>query len=507
MDTKTDERLFRHMVQNVTDYAIFALDPLGHVVSWNKGAERIKGYSENEILGKHFSVFHEQIDNKREHADSILAAALKNGSYKEDGFRLRKNGEKFWAHVVISAMFDEDHRHIGFSKVTRDLTERRSLLAINRISEAALEKSQASFQTMVNEVIDYAIFLLDKDGYISSWNQGAARINGYSASEILGQHFSIFYTEESRSRKHPQFELEQAAMSGRYTEEGWRIRKDGSNFWASVTITCIKTSEGEVSGFIKVTRDLTDVKRYEAEIRFARDEAIKANQLKSQFIANITHEIRTPLASIVGLSELIALENNLEADSKQSVDAIFESSKLLMGMVNEMLDFARLESGRVVLEIIEFNPHELMSNVVALTRRSIEEKGLELFVKIDENVPTKMSSDPAKLRQVVLNLLSNASKFTPSGAVELLVSRSAGGIRFEVKDTGIGISAENQGKLFKPFSQAHESTSRLYGGTGLGLSIAQEYVGLLGGKITIQSDVGMGSTFSFELPIELSREN
>lgn len=502
MDTKTDERLFRHMVQNVTDYAIFALDPLGHIVSWNKGAERIKGYSESEILGEHFSIFHEASDNQKAHADYILGEALKHGSFKEDGFRLRKNGEKFWAHVVVTAMYDENHQHIGFSKVTRDLTERRSLLAINRISEAALEKSQASFQLMVNEVIDYAIFLLDRDGYISSWNQGAARIKGYSASEILGKHFSVFYTEEARDRKHPQFELEEATKSGRYTEEGLRVRKDGSTFWANVTITCVKTIEGEVSGFIKVTRDLTDMKRYESEIRSARDEAIKANQLKSQFIANITHEIRTPLASIVGLSELVVLENNLEEDTKQSVDAIFESSKLLMSMVNEMLDFARLESGRVALEIIEFNPLELISNVVALTHRSIEDKGLEFLAHVNDDVPRVMSSDPSKLRQVILNLLSNASKFTSEGKVELIVSRTDAGVKFSVKDTGIGISAENQHKLFKPFSQAHESTSRLYGGTGLGLSIAQEYVSLLGGKISMESDAGAGSTFSFEIPFE-----
>jgi PAS domain S-box-containing protein len=258
-ESRRNEERTRLMVESVKDYAIFMLDPSGNILSWNAGAERTKGYTASEIIGKHFSIFYPE-ETKHQHPREELEQAVRDGRYEEEGIRLRKNGERFWAHVVITAIFDREGRHLGFTKVTRDITERRA-------AEHALRLSEQRFSVLVESVRDYAIFMLDPTGVVLSWNTGAQRIKQYSAGEIIGKHFSVFYEEKDRLRGHPAEVLQAALDNGAYGEEGWRVRKDGTRFWAGVVLTTLRDTSGRHIGFAKVTRDLTERREYEENLR------------------------------------------------------------------------------------------------------------------------------------------------------------------------------------------------------------------------------------------------
>ena len=253
-----EDSLFRTFVEAVADYAIFVLDPSGRVVSWNRGAQRLKGYSPQEIIGQHFSVFYPQ--ESKAHAEELLALASATGSAAEDGWRVRKDGARFWASVVITALREPDGRLIGFSKITRDLTERRR-------DEERARLGEERFRHLVEGVGDYAIFLLEPDGTIATWNSGAQRIKGYSAGEVVGRHFSMFYPREALERDWPKRELQEASRVGRFEDEGWRLRKDGTRFWANVVITAMRDPAGKLQGFSKITRDLTERRAHEEQLR------------------------------------------------------------------------------------------------------------------------------------------------------------------------------------------------------------------------------------------------
>jgi PAS domain S-box-containing protein len=245
------ERRFRLMVESVQDYSIFMLDPEGRVTSWNAGAQRIKGYKPEEIIEQHFSKFYTPEDIASGKPQSLLGIAAREGRAEDEGWRLRKNGEKFWARVSLTAVRDENGELIGFGKVTRDLTDRK-------IAEDTLHRQEERLRLFITAVQDYALFMLGASGHVATWNTGAERIKGYKASEIVGQHFSVFYPEEDLRAGKPERELEIATKEGRFEDYGWRIRKDGSKFWANVIITAVRDSQGKLVGFGKVTRDLTE---------------------------------------------------------------------------------------------------------------------------------------------------------------------------------------------------------------------------------------------------------
>jgi PAS domain S-box-containing protein len=364
--------------------------------------------------------------------------------------------------------------------------------------------SERRFRLMVDSVVDYAIFMLDAHGHVASWNTGAQRISGYAAEEVMGRHFSRFYPPEDVARRKPQRELELAAAGDRFEEEGWRVRKDGSTYWANVVITAVRDDTGALLGFAKVVRDLTERNRVEAELVRAKVAAERASEAKSQFLANMSHELRTPLNSLLILARLLA-DNagaNLTAKQVQFARTIYASGMDLLSLINDLLDLAKIESGALAtVDIAPARLDELRGDMESAFRQVAQDKGLQFTISADPEAPALIRTDMARLKQVLKNLLSNAFKFTKQGGVELRIAPAdAGRVAFAVIDTGIGIAPEKLRIIFEAFQQADGSTSRQYGGTGLGLSISRELTRLLGGEIRVASELGKGSTFTLYLP-------
>ena len=517
--------LHRLLVSSVQDYAIFALDPNGYILSWNAGAERIKGYAPEEIIGKHFSIFYPRELVAEGFPEFELRTAANTGRFEDEGWRLRKDGSRFWANVVITALHDDKGRLLGFAKVTRDLTERRE-------AEEALRESEERFRMLVEGVRDYAIFMLDPTGHVTTWNAGAERINGYRSKEIIGQHFSKFYPEEDRAAHKPERELEIATRTGKYEEEGWRIRSDGTKFWSSVLITAIRNKTGELVGFGKVTRDLTERRRSEQRAledarRMAMEEAARraaedraqelhslveradeANRAKSQFLAAMSHELRTPLNAIGGYADLLAmgLSGPLTPRQKEQLDRIKRSQMHLLGIINDILNFSRIEAGQFVYNIAVVPMREAIEAVVQMMMPQAVANRLRLGAEeCDSSIV--VCADQPKLEQILLNLLSNAVKFTPpGGSIALSCVKDGDEVRVEVSDTGTGIPKEMLDSIFEPFVQVGRTLTAPAEGTGLGLAISRDLARAMGGDITVESTVGVGSTFRVSLPAAESED-
>ena len=283
------------LVEAVTDYAIYMLDPTGIVTSWNPGARRFKGYEESEIIGEHFSRFYTEEDRRTELPQRALQTAEREGKFESEGWRVRKDGSRFWAYVIIDPIRDSEGKLVGFAKVTRDLTQRRA-------AEAELRRSQEQFRLLVQGVTDYAIYLLMLDGTVASWNAGAERIKGYKPGEVIGQHFSIFYPPEDCDAGLPAIALETARRDGRFESEGLRVRKDGTTFWANVVIDVIRDGEGRVIGFAKITRDITERKSAEETLERTREALVQSQKMEAigQLTGGVAHDFNNLLMAIQG---------------------------------------------------------------------------------------------------------------------------------------------------------------------------------------------------------------
>ena len=511
-DLRESEERFRLLVGSVRDYAIFMLDPDGRVLTWNAGAERFKGYRADEIIGQHFSVFYPDEAKQSRWPEHELEVAAKEGVFEDEGWRVRKDGTLFWANVVITALRNADGRLLGFAKVTRDLTQRRA-------HEEELRRSEERFRLLVEGVREYAIFMLDANGRVATWNSGAERIKGYAADEIIGQHFSIFYPAEPRESGWPAHELRVAAETGRFVDTGWRVRKDGTTFWANVTITAIRDDTGRLIGYAKLTRDLTESKRVEAmesanrqreEIleaeRSARMAAQRAARIKDEFLATLSHELRTPLNAILGWTQVLLKEGSSRepAEQKRAIEVIDRNARAQAKLIEDLLDLSRIMTGKLRLELRPLSFTSVVEAAVDSARPAAEAKGIRLKAMLGPNQDI-VSADSGRLQQVVWNLLTNAIKFTPKGGqVQVLLQRVNSHLELSVSDTGIGIPPSYLPHVFERFSQGDSSTTRSFGGLGLGLAICKQLVEMHGGSIKAASQgEGKGATFSVELPLSI----
>jgi PAS domain S-box-containing protein len=503
------------LVDTVQDYAIFILDPSGHIRSWNRGASRIMGYDESEVIGRHFSIFYGPEDLAAEKPRHELETALREGRIEDEGWRVRKDGVRFFANTVISLLRDEDGTVRGFAKITRDVTERRK-------ADEALRQSTEIFQLLVSSVRDYAIFMLDPDGNIASWNSGAQKIKGYLPEEIIGKHFSRFYMEEDIRNRKPDRELEIAREEGSVEDEGWRVRKDGTRFWASVVITAVYDSHGTLRGFAKVTRDITDRKhaeetqralyeqreaRLQAEEERRRAEASyrvsqEANRAKDEFLMTLSHELRTPMTAILGWSRMLPAMSPDDPLFREAISSIAGGAQLQARLIDDILDVSRIVSGKLRLapETIEL-AHVIMNSVDAVGPTAAA-KQIHITTSLEPALGS-MVADPTRIQQVIWNLLANAVKFTPrNGSVTVAARRTSSQVEIAVSDTGEGIDPQFLPHIFEPFRQAESPQTRVHGGLGLGLSIVRYIAEAHGGTVAAKSEGrGKGSTFTVALPV------
>jgi PAS domain S-box-containing protein len=529
------EERFHRLVDAVTDYAIYVLDLDGRVLTWNSGAERIKGYRADEIVGQHFSQFYTLEDQLAQKPAQVLDTVRQAGRFEEENWRVRRDGSRFWASVVVTSLYDDAGQLIGFAKVTRDLSERR---------KAAEEKQhlEQRFKLLLENVADYAIYMLDNDGRVTTWNLGAERMKGYSAAEILGQSFDKFFPDEDRVAGKPAQELALARKSGRHEDEGWRVRKDGTRFWANAILTALHDHQGNLVGFAKITRDLTARRaaeensrkllreqtalevseREQARLResdrqaqvaaqaaaeaaeraaeAARD-AAEASRLKDEFLATVSHELRTPLNAILGWATLLK-DRVFEEAVRKPLEVIHRNAQSQVKIIDDILDMSRVINGKFK---IEPRPAELVAIVrdaLEVVRPSALAKKIDLRFAPDSE-PGLLVADPERLRQVIWNLLSNSIKFTePGGTVEVSVRQEGSELSVRITDTGQGIDPAFLPFVFDRFRQADSSTTRRIGGLGLGLALVRHIVELHGGRVTAASEgLGKGSLFKVTLPI------
>ncbi len=490
------EASFRFLVEGMRDHAIFMLDPMERIASWNTGGEWIFGYERNEVLGRHFSVLYPPDEVASRTPAHALRGATDSGKSEEEGWHIRKDGSLFWANVVITALRDDSGPFLGFGVVLRDLTERRA-------AEEERRRREEAHRLMVDRVKDYAIFMLDTDGHVQTWNAGAERIKGYQAGEIIGRHFSSFYLDEERLSGKPDRELEIAIATGKYEEEGWRVRKDGSLFWASVVITALRDERGRLRGFGKVTRDLTERRQLEENLREKNAALERALLAKDQFLATMSHELRTPLNAILGYTGtmLMRLPGPLNAEQEKQLRTVQLGARHLLSLINDLLDLARLNAGSVELRCEPVSVQAVVDEVVTALRPFAASKGIELTTELPPG-EMMIRTDRRALSQILLNLANNACKFTERGRVtiEAVADPTDGRVAaIRVKDTGIGIRAEDQARLFQPFVQVGRNDGGDRNGSGLGLHLSRRLAELLGGRIEFSSEFGRGSCFTLKL--------
>ncbi|MDR3487982.1 MAG: PAS domain S-box protein [Bradyrhizobium sp.] len=487
------ERKFRLLVEGVVDYAIYMLDPDGIILNWNAGAKRIKGYEADEVVGRHFSMFYSPEDREAGLPARSLETARNDGKFEAEGWRVRKDGSKFLASVVIDPLYEENEL-VGFAKITRDITER------NQAADA-LSESERHFRLLVNGVIDYALYMLDPNGVVTNWNAGGQRIKGYRPEEIIGQHFSRFYSSADQAAGRPARALRLALENGRYEEEGWRVRKDGTFFWASVVIDPIRDEENRLLGFAKITRDITERREAQQEMEKLQLKLAQSQKLDAlgQLTGGVAHDFNNLLMVISG--GLNALKKVAADDPKalRAVQAIDAASQRGAALTSQLLSFARRQS---------VNPQTIDVRDCIFSLREVLDTGLgsaiELHIEVDDGI-WPITVDPAEFETALVNLVINARDAMPQGGnVTVLASNvfvDDGGtkgdfVAIKVRDTGVGIPDDVVAKIFDPFF----TTKPIGKGTGLGLSQVHGFVHQAGGTIAVDSELGKGTSFTVCLP-------
>ena len=489
---------YRILVEAITDYAVFMLDPVGTVISWNPGAERFKGYTAREIIGQNFSQFYLPEDRAAGLPEKALAIAASTGKFETEGWRVRKDGSRIWAHAVLDAIRDPSGELIGYAKITRDLTERKS-------AEDALKRSEEQFKLLVQSVTDYAIYMLDSQGHVASWNIGAQRIKGYQPEEIIGAHFSRFYSDEDREREEPKKALEVAAEQGHFEKEGWRIRKDGTRFWASVVIDAIRDPSGALIGYAKITRDISEKRKAEQALEETREALFQAQKMEvvGQLTGGIAHDFNNLLMVIQSSMEL--LRKRVPDDEKllSLIDNATEGVKRGTSLTQRMLSFARRQD----LDQKPVNLHEFIFEMTDLLQRS-----LGPTIVIEARFPIGLSmvrADANQLESALLNLAVNARDAMPAGGPLTISAREenlAPGNSLRLSPGKyVCLSLEDKGEGMTPDTISHATepfftTKGIGKGTGLGLSMVQGFAEQSGGRLCLKSALGQGTTAEIWLP-------
>jgi len=474
------------LVESVVDYGMFVLDAEGRVASWNSGAEKLKGYAPADILGRHFSVFYPPEAVAAAWPQKELEQARAQGRFEDEGWRVRKDGTRFWANVVITALFEPPGHLVGYAKVTRDLTERRR-------NEEALRLSEQRFRLLVDSVRDYAMFMLDPAGQVRSWNAGAESLTGYAGHEVMGRHFGLFFTGEDRAAGQPQAELQRALLQVSTSEEGWRVRRDGSLFRASVTLSAMRDPSGELIGYAKIVRDMSERRRLE--------ELERSSRRMNEFLAMLAHELRNPLAPIRNSVTIMQLEPITSPVLRNCRDVIDRQLTHVTRLVDDLLDVGRLTTGKIKLRKELVRVSDVMQRAVETVRPLLQARRHQIEVDLPAQ-PVYVAGDSTRLAQVLQNLLVNAARYTPDGGeVVLRLQAEEAAAIVSVSDNGRGIEPENLERIFELFMQADAAGSGAESGLGIGLTLARSLVELHGGVLTAASPgLGQGSTFTVRLP-------
>ncbi len=494
--SKSNEGRFRMLIDAITDYAIYMLDPDGTITSWNPGARRFKGYEESEIIGENFSRFYTEEDRKAGRPQRALAIAENEGRFETEGWRVRKDGTKFWALAIIDPIRDNAGRLVGFAKITRDLTERRK-------AETTLRENQEQFRLLVQGVTDYAIFMLSREGCVSSWNAGAQRIKGYTPDEIIGQHFSRFYTEDDRQAGRPGEALKVAAKEGRVEREGWRVRKDGTQFFAHVIIDAIYNPDGSLLGFAKITRDITERRKTARALEEAREALLQSQKMEAigHLTGGIAHDFNNLLMAVQGSLEL--LQRRLPGtDPKiaRLIDNAVQGTRRGAALTQRMLAFAR----RQELKLAPVDVRDVVQQMTNLLQSSLG-PSVRVETRFPPDLP-KVIADANQLELALLNLAINGRDAMPKGGtITIGVTRrnDAPGLKtgdylcVEMADTGTGMDEDTLARAMEPFF----TTKGVGKGTGLGLPMVHGMAEQSGGKLLLKSALGKGTTAELYLPV------
>jgi PAS domain S-box-containing protein len=503
---------------NSANFSSIATDAKGVIQIFNVGAERMLGYTAAEVMDK---ITPADISDPQEVIARAVALSLELGTTITPGFDalafkasrgiediyeltyIRKDGSRFPAIVSVTALRDDQAAIIGYLLIGTDNSARKHI-------EEKLRWTEESFRLMVESVSDYAIVMLDPEGHVVSWNTGAERIKGFHAEEIVGHHFSRFYPREEVEAGKPQRELDLAAASGRHEDESWRVRKDGSTFWANVVFTAIRDQAGSLRGFAKLTRDLTERNKVEAALTDAKAAAERANLAKSDFLSSMSHELRSPLNAILGFAQLMESDSPPPTDSqKESIDQILHAGWYLLELINEILDLAMIESGKLSMSLEPVSLAEVMLECQSMIEPLAQRRGIHMtFPRFD--MPYSVKADRTRIKQVLINLLSNAIKYNQVGGsvvVDCCATSTPDIVRVTVTDTGAGLPPEKLAQLFQPFNRLGLG-GNAEEGTGIGLVVSKRLVELMEGVIGVESTVGAGSVFWVELlstaPLPLS---
>ena len=513
---RISEERYHKMVDEVQDYAIIFLDKDGIIKNWNKGAQKIKQYHESEVVGRHFRIFYLPEDRIGRLPEILLEQAIQHGRAIHEGWRLRKDGTKFWGSITLTALHDDENQLIGVSKVTRDLTERkmaedqlRNFANALQISNEELRKSEERYHKMISEVQEYAIILMDVQGNIQNWNAGAEKIKGYRTEEIMGKNFRKFYTPEDQQKNLPQRLLDEATLHGKAVQEGWRVTKNGKKFWGSIVITALHSEDGSLIGFSKVTRDLTEKKKAEDQLREYLSELEKQNQELDAFAYAASHDLQEPLRKIVTFADIIEQNVNHEESVRKYAEKIAASSHRMSELIRAVLEFSRLSKD--VPQKVPTDLNRILLDVLGDFELLIQQKD----ASIQYDMLPVIQAIPLQINQLFSNLIGNALKFTNQHPVIRIASTlvekqqvkqppadlSEGQyLQLVFADNGIGFDPQYDQLIFSLFQRLHSKQE--YSGTGIGLALCKKVMDNHRGWIAAESTPGKGTSFYVYFPVD-----